>query len=173
MTLDKTPPGKTSLEWKYIYVENRRWNTTSTWNKWTWYNTSLSQVSTQVQEWKMRPPQILLYPLKWSALAPLSSDGETLAPQCALVCCLSIEIFLKEIWPEQDLLATSVPSSKQEQQLQINWALSLHESSMKGGAQALLCQCFHSHPLSLLQTLLVNIQVNEPLLALCAPLKET
>jgi hypothetical protein len=182
MTLDKpTPPGKTSLEWKYIYVENRRWNTTSTWNKWTWYNSSLSQAATQVQEWKMCPsmvcpPQMLLYPMKWSTLAPWSSDGENLAHNFEYVSYLSIETVLKAIWPLQDLPAisapssSSVPSSKQEQQPQISWALSLHEPSMKGGAQALLSQCFHSHLLALLQAPLVNIQVRMSLPLPYAPL---
>jgi hypothetical protein len=64
-----------------------------------------------------------------------------------------------------------VPSSKQEQPPQNKEGLSLHESSMKGGAQASLNHSLHPHLNALSQTLQVNIRVNEPLLALCAPLE--
>jgi hypothetical protein len=48
MTLDKNPPGKTSLEYMSIYEENRWWNTANPLN--------LSQMLTVSSEWKT-PPQ--------------------------------------------------------------------------------------------------------------------
>ena len=58
MTLDKTPRGKTSLEYMSIYEENRWWNTASTKYRWTWYNSSLIQVGIQVQKNQVRPRKV-------------------------------------------------------------------------------------------------------------------
>jgi len=147
------------------------WDTTSTWNKWTWYNGSLSQADIQVPErgcaqaW-CAPLPCCSIPLKACALAPWSFVDETPAHNSEYVCYLSNKTVLKAIWQEQVLPAISVPSSysapssKQASTPQNNGSQSLLESPMEGGALKSLSQWFHPHLHSSTLPLQVNNRVN-------------
>ena len=159
------------------------WDTTSTWNKWTWYKGSPSQAAIQVPEGRCTQAWCALLPccsipLKACALAAWSFVEETLTHKSDLVCYLSNKTLLKAIWQVQDLPAINVPSSysapssKQASTPLNNGSQSLLEPSMEGGALETLIQCFHPHLHSSTLPLQVNIRVNEPLFSICTLLIE-